>query len=280
MPILLENEPMSDDQINRYTALIYKMAGIRISPQKRAMLSNRIRRRLKATGIDCFDGYLEQLQQLPDRDPEWDAFLQEVSTHETFLFRDKGQWDWFRYDYLTNVVKQAHNGKREKKLRIWSAACSTGDEAFTIAACIAATIHDCAHWKIKILGTDIGVQAIESARRAEFGEQAMHLVPTGLKRRFFDGPSQDKTWRAKPELIDWTSFRQHNLLNKLCEEPFDVVFLKNVLIYFDQQAKKQALQHIERSLKPGALLVTTAAEGIVPHVEHCDKIKTWLHQKR
>lgn len=280
MTATLENQQMSDEQIDGYTSLIYDIAGIRISAQKRTMLSNRVRRRLKATGIVDFDEYLRKLKTLPVSNPEWDAFLQEVSTHETYLFRDEQQWDWFRDEFLSNVVKEVRSKRRERNLRIWSAACSTGDEAFTIATCIASTIRDHNDWKIRIIGTDIGVQAVRDARQAEFGERAMKLVPADLQRRYFNGPSEAKKWQAKPLLTNWTEFRQHNLLSRLDEQPFDIIFLKNVLIYFDKQTKKQAVEHIERALKPGALLVTAAAEGVASHLQLCDKVKPWLFQKQ
>ena len=276
----IDSQLMTEEQINRYISLIYDIAGIRISPQKRTMLSNRIRRRLKATGIVGFDEYLNKIKQLPDSDPEWDAFLQEVSTHETYLFRDEGQWDWFREEYLTGLQKEVRVNNHDRSLRIWSAACSTGDEAFTIATCIASTIHDHANWKIKIVGTDIGVQAVEEAQRAQFGERAMNLVPADLKRRYFEGPTKSKIWQAKPLLKNWTHFQQHNLLERLNEQSFDLVFLKNVLIYFDPPSKKRALAHVEAAMKSGALLVTAAAEGVAQHLQACDKVKPWLFQKR
>ena len=152
---------VTDAQLADYAKLVYQRTGISLSPKKKMLLSNRLRRRLKATGIDSFSIYFKHLQELPGDDPEWDAFLQEITTHETYLFRDMSHWEWLCRTYLPEVAEAARKGSRQKNLRIWSAACSTGDEVYTIAACIADKLPGFADWKIDILGTDIGVGALE-----------------------------------------------------------------------------------------------------------------------
>jgi len=176
---------ISESELARYAKLIYGKTGITISPQKRMLLSNRLRRRLKATGIKTFEVYFNRLQSLPMNDAEWDAFLQEVTTHETYLFRDKSNWDWLRKEYLAEITRQARQGERPKRLKVWSAACSTGDEAHTIAACVHDGIVNVREWKIEILGTDIGIEAVNSARQSKFSEKAMRLVPDTYRTRFF-----------------------------------------------------------------------------------------------
>ncbi|MGY8770370.1 MAG: hypothetical protein ACKVH8_18295 [Pirellulales bacterium] len=87
-------QEVNDQQMKKYAALIYDIAGIQVSLQKKQLMSNRLRRRLKATGIDCFDKYLTHIKTLKPSHPEWDCFLQEITTHETFLFRDETHWKW------------------------------------------------------------------------------------------------------------------------------------------------------------------------------------------
>jgi chemotaxis protein methyltransferase CheR len=270
---------ISDEQLTRFASLIYATAGIKISPQKKMMLSNRLRRRLKANNLDGFDEYLELLKGRPADDPEWDAFLQEVSTHETFLFRDENHWNWMQAEYLPEIVDQARRGERSRTLRVWSAACSTGDEAFTVATCIARGIPDCGQWKIEIVGTDIGVGAVQQAQLGVFCERAMQRVPVDLRQRLFEPVSGTKSWKAKPALSRWMSFQQHNLLEPLRERPFDLIFVKNVLIYFDAGSKKQALANIVPLLAPGGSLVTAAAEGVATLIHDLRKIKPWLYRK-
>jgi len=271
---------ISESELARYAKLIYGKTGITISPQKRMLLSNRLRRRLKATGIKTFEVYFNRLQSLPMNDAEWDAFLQEVTTHETYLFRDKSNWDWLRKEYLAEITRQARQGERPKRLKVWSAACSTGDEAHTIAACVHDGIVNVREWKIEILGTDIGIEAVNSARQSKFSEKAMRLVPDTYRTRFFVKDKNEKaTWSARPVLTSCLEFRQHNLMDPMTEPEFDLIFLKNVLIYFDSESKAKVLKHVCDVLKPGGYLVTGAAEGVADHLRDLERKCAWLHRK-
>jgi chemotaxis protein methyltransferase CheR len=271
-------DQVSDAQLARYAELIYARTGIRVSPQKKALLSNRLKRRLRSTGIETFEEYYVHLSKLSPRDPEWDAFLQEITTHETYLFRDKIQWDWFQKTYLPACGTEHAQG-RHPSLRIWSAACSTGDEAYTAACCIAACLPSISKWKIHILGTDIGKGALEQAKSAVFGERAMRLVSDSYKRCYFNKAKEADVWQAKPILTEMINFRQHNLLDPLWERPFDLVFLKNVLIYFDQASKKRVIANVETMVRTGGLLVAGPTEGVADLLHGFERVESWLWRK-
>ena len=268
---------VTDEELRRYADLIYRRTGIKISPQKKTLLSNRLGRRLRKTGIATFEEYYRYLTGLPSSHPEWDAFLQEITTHETFLFRDEGQWRWFQHQFLPAAAASQPEGV--KQLRIWSAACSTGDEAFTAALCIAATFPDLSRWRVEILGTDIGIGAVQQARTATFGDRAMRLVPEEYKSRYFDKLPNAEVWRAKPKLTAMTTFRQHNLMEPLGERPFHLVFLKNVLIYFDPPSKRAVLNHVKRLILPNGYLVVGAAEGVGDLMPDMTRLQPWLYQR-
>ncbi|MCH7687379.1 MAG: protein-glutamate O-methyltransferase CheR [Planctomycetes bacterium] len=270
---------VTDAEMKQYAELIYRRTGIRISPQKKTLLSNRVRRRLRETGIQGFGDYYKHLKRLRQHDPEWDAFLQEITTHETFLFRDHGQWEWFRKGYLPQCAAEARAGSRQRSLRIWSAACSTGDEAYTAACCVAACLPNYKQWQIQILGTDIGVGAVEQANAAFFRERAMKLVPESYRKRYFNKAAKADVWQPQPALTEMVTFRQHNLLDRLGDRPFDVVFLKNVLIYFAPESKKQVMQNVCSLIRPGGLLVSGPAEGITDFVKDYVRLQPWLHQR-
>lgn len=273
------SDQVSEAEMAKFIDLIYKVTGIRISQQKRTLLSNRIRRRLRQTGIDSFESYYLKLKKLPPSDAEWDSFLEEITTHETFLFRDQAQWDWFRQGFLPEMMNRARDKKGPKSIRIWSAASSTGDEAMTVASCLAGTLPNLAEWQIKIVGTDIGIGALEHARKAIYGERAMHLVPDAYKKRFFTKQSDGVSWQANPILTGMVTYKQHNLLEPLKEMPFDLVFLKNVLIYFDDASKKTAMGHLRRLIRPGGMLVAGAAEGVSDLLRDMVRLQPWLYRQ-
>lgn len=272
-------EQVTDGELAQYAELIYRRTGIRVPPQKKTLLSNRVRRRLRETGIQGFAAYYGHLKRLRPDDPEWDAFLQEITTHETYLFRDEDQWEWFRKAYLPQLAAEARSGSRRRALRIWSAACSTGDEAFTAACCIAACLPNHGQWQIRILGTDIGSGAVEQAKAALFGERAIKLVPESYRRSYFSKARDANVWQARPVLTGMVTFRQHNLLDPLRERPFDVVLLKNVLIYFAPESKKRVMENVCSVIRPRGLLVSGPAEGIADLVRDYVRLQPWLHQR-
>lgn len=278
-PIAENLEQVSDEQLARYANLIYQRTGIKISPQKKTLLSNRLRRRLRNTGIKDFEQYYEHLCRLSPNDAEWDAFLQEITTHETYLFRDEAQWHWFRKVFLPDFAARVRAHNRPKRLRVWSAACSTGDEAMTIATCIAASLPNLSSWDVQIVGTDIGVGAVEQARSGVFSERAMRLVPADLRDRFFQIARDAQIWQAKPVIASMAAFRQHNLMEPLREKPFDITFLKNVLIYFDTASKLKVLENVKAMIPPGGLLVAGAAEGVSDLLKDFVRIQPWLYKR-
>jgi len=272
-------EQVTDAELSQFAALIYSRTGIRVSPQKKTLLSNRLRRRLRDTGIDGFAAYYRHVKGLPAGDPEWNAFLQAITTHETYLFRDEGQWEWFRKEFLAGLAAEAPTPGKLRSLRIWSAACSTGDEPVTAACCIAACLPNAASWRPWILGTDIGAEALEQARNALFGERAMRLVPADYRTRFFTKAKDAAVWQARACVADWITYRQHNLLEPLRERPFDLVFLKNVLIYFDAASKQRVLANIRAAVRPGGLVVAGAAEGVGDLLKDFQRLQPWLYRK-
>jgi chemotaxis protein methyltransferase CheR len=244
------------------------------------LLSNRLRRRLRSTGIKNFEEYFLHLKKLPATDPEWDAFIQEITTHETYLFRDESQWAWFRNTFLADLAKKQSQTTSLMKptWRLWSAACSTGDEAYTAACCVAGTL-DLTKWQVRILATDIGVGALQQAKSGVFGARAMRLVPPEFRNRFFTKTTGAETWHAAPALGNMLTFRQHNLMEPIHEKQFDLVFLKNVLIYFNEQSKTTVLHNIRSAMRPGGLLMAGMAEGVADLLRDFERVCPWLFRK-
>ena len=268
---------VTPQQLQRYAELAYDKIGITISPQKITLLSNRLRRCLRATGVDSFDTYYERLAKASLGDPEWERFLQEVTTHETYLFRDQKNWDWLCNTFVPELVRNATSRKRRKSIRVWSAACSTGDEAYTIAACLADRLPSLADWEVSIFGTDVGADAVAHASNPRFGERAMRLVPESYRRRFFDKAS-DNAWIPKPVLQNMTRFEVHNLLMPLKQAPFDLIVLGERADLFRRGIEKEGYRAGPPPNAPrfGARY-RAQAEGISEMVKELESIQGWLH---
>jgi chemotaxis protein methyltransferase CheR len=274
----IELTQVTDGELSQFAGLIYARTGIRISPQKKTLLSNRLRRRLRDNGIKNFSDYYKHLQLLRNDDPEWEAFLQEITTHETYLFRDENQWKWFLKEFIPSL---SNSGALQSpnRVRIWSAACSTGDEPYTAACCLAACHTNLSRLKIEIVATDIGVGALEQARSGLFNERAMRLVPEEYRRQFFTKAKQAGFWQAKPILTSMIHFKSHNLLEPIRERSFDLAIVKNVLIYFDAASKRRVMENVIAAIAPGGLLLSGAAEGITEYVKEFKRFQPWLFRK-
>jgi chemotaxis protein methyltransferase CheR len=269
---------LTDDEFEKFRALIYRVSGICIPPTKRVMVSNRLRRRLRATGIAGFSEYLTYLNS-SGGNGEMPRFLDEITTNETYFDRDPHHFAWLAETFLPEVVQQARHRKHPKRLRIWSAACSTGEELYSIALRLMDFKPQLAGWTLTLLGTDLSGAALEAARAGVYDERALRILAPDRRARWFDHDPQAKRWTLKPEVRALASWKLHNLLTPLRDEPFDCIFIKNVLIYFDDHSKRTVVRHLIDSLAEGGFLVVGPTEGIYKMLDPLVRHKPWLYQK-
>jgi chemotaxis protein methyltransferase CheR len=177
------------------------------------------------------------------------------------------------------VLAEAAARRRPRSLRIWSAACSTGEEPYSIAIRLADRRAELAGWRLGVLGTDLSGAALQAARAAVYEERALHLVDPATRARRFDEDASGRRWTLKPDVRSLVEFRSHNLLKPLGGEPFDCVFLKNVLIYFDAKSKQTVVDGVLGSMARGGYLVTGPTEGIHGMLGSLARIKPWLYQR-
>jgi chemotaxis protein methyltransferase CheR len=269
------DEELTDPEFERFLALIYKVAGIRIPTSKKVMVTNRLRRRLRATGIATFAAYYSRLAT-PNGTAEMPAFLDAITTNETYFYRDMHHYEWFGGTFLPDFARSGR--PREKPLRIWSAACATGEEPYSIALKVAAKRPILSGRGVSILGTDLSGAALEAARAGSYDDRAVHLIPVDERNRSFDHDPIRRRWTLKPEVRALVTWRLHNLLRPIGVEPFDCIFIKNVLIYFDAESKQTVVRHLLASLARGGYLVVGPTEGIFGMLGSLTKHKTWLYQ--
>jgi chemotaxis protein methyltransferase CheR len=274
----MNHAELTEEEYQKFCGLIYRVAGIRIVDNKRVMVSNRVRRRLRSTGIATFAEYYAFLTSAPGI-AEMPQFLDAITTNETYFFRDMSNYDWLGDKLLPEISQQALQRKRPKTLRIWSAACSTGEEPYSIALKLLTNKGLFAGWKNTLLGTDLSGAVLESARAGVYDARAIRLVePTQLKTYFEQDPNKER-WLIKPEVKILVTWKQHNLMFQLKDEPFDCIFLKNVLIYFDTESKQTVVRNLINLLARGGYLVIGPTEGVHTMLDPLIKLKPWLYQK-
>jgi chemotaxis protein methyltransferase CheR len=269
---------LTEEEFERFRGLIYRTAGIRIPVTKRVMVTNRLRRRLRATGIESFSDYFVHLTSVAGT-REMPLFLDAITTNETYFYRDPHHFQWLSESLVPEVVREARLGRRERSLRIWSAASSTGEELYSIALKLRAQKAALSGWRITLLGTDISGSVLESARAGSYDARALRLVPPDERAAHFDHDAASGRWTLRPEVRAMATWRLHNLLHPLKDGPFDAIFLKNVMIYFDPESKKTAVRHLLNALATGGYLVVGPTEGVYDLLGSLTRHKTWLYQK-
>ncbi|MBL0148326.1 MAG: methyltransferase domain-containing protein [Ideonella sp.] len=233
--------------------LIYQHAGISLNPGKQAMVYSRLSRRLRETGHRGFASYLHGLQSSPPNDPEWQEFINCLTTNLTAFFRE---------DHHFTALAQDLRAQGKGAQRIWCSAASTGEEPYSIAMVVAETLGLTSG--SKIVASDIDTKVLTTARRAVYDAEARGLSAERLQRHFMRGRGNNSGFiRVKPELVSMVEFRTFNLMSKdwSLGDAFDLIFCRNVMIYFDATTQRRVLQQMHRVLKPGGLLYVGHSEN-------------------
>ena len=244
---------MEAQLFRRFAALAYEKAGISIKPGKEALVSARVAKRLRALSISDAESYLRYLEE-DQSGEELVRFLDVISTHFTSFYRERDHFELLQAE-IAGLVEAG-----QRRLRIWSAASSTGEEPYSIAM-TALGVKGVERLDLKILATDIAADTLRQAAQGCYAAARMEPVPPALRARWFVQKADPldplaETWEARPELKSRIAFRRLNLAEPPfpMQGPFDVVFCRNVLIYFDQPTRQRLLSAVEGLLRPGGLL--------------------------
>ena len=269
---------LTPGEFTRFQQLIYRETGIRMQDGKVTLMSNRIRQRLRHHGITSFEEYYRLLaaKSIPG---EMASFIDVITTNETHFFRTPSHFDWFGGPFLTELAARIRAGAHEPTLRVWSAACSTGEELYSLAICVAENTHKFIGCRRALLGTDISETVLARAREARYGLRSLEIVDERRRGRAFTADPDGMHWTVKPTIRQGCEFRRHNLLEPAQGGPFDCVFIRNVMIYFDRASKEVAVRHLVDALAPGGYLVIGPADGIHDLVGTLQKRDTFLYQK-
>ena len=253
------NIKLSAEEFKRIAALVYDLTGIHLPEQKLTLLSNRLRKRVRALGLDGFEAYYKLLCDRARCASELPEFLSAVTTNETYFFRNERLWERFRQTWLPDLVK-AKGKARSQSIRIWSAACSSGEEAYTAAMCLAEDLPNVKGWCVEIVGTDISRNMLDRAATGTFGDYAVARMPGASRDKWFK--HQEQEYVLDPKLRNMVRFQFHNLRDPFTNGRFDVVFLRNVLMYFDTAMKQRVIKVVSDAMAPGALMIVGDVDPI------------------
>lgn len=253
---------ITDQEFGNLRDFIYEQCGIYIADNRKYLLENRLGNRLKKLNLRNFDEYYNFLRYDAARNAEMKKLFEVITTNETSFYRNPPQLQVFQEKVLTEVVEAARNGGR--KLRIWSAGCSTGEEPYTIAMIIHELLQaDIGNWDIRITANDLSERVLESARKGVYNDYTLRTTPKEIAQRYFD--LDDGVNTVRPEVKKLVSFGQINLRDRAQikrVERSQIVFCRNVIIYFDDAMKKQVISSFYDNLLPGGYLIIGHSESL------------------
>ena len=244
----------TQSEFERIRTLLYQHSGIKLNDSKKDMVYSRLGRRLRATGMKSFQEYLELVEQ--DEGNEWEAFINSLTTNLTAFFREPHHFP---------LLKEHVLSLRKKPLRLWCSAASTGEEPYTMAMTM---IDAFGSYKppVEIIATDIDTNVLTKARAGIYSlERVEKLPPETLKRFFLKGTGKNNGFvQVRKELRDLISFRTLNLLDEQwpINGTFDVIFCRNVMIYFDKETQYKILKRFAPMLESHGLLFAGHSESL------------------
>ena len=242
-----------------YKSMLYERSGLVITPDKSYLLDSRLTPIAKKWGYPSLDSMTVQLRAIPDEAMIKDI-VEAMTTNETSFFRDSKPFQIFQDTVLPHMLEAR---KSRRTLRIWCAACSSGQEPYSLAMILKDKEQELRGWRFEIMATDISDDILNTAKKASYSQfEVQRGLPIQFLMKYF---TQDgEVWKLKDEIRNMVKFSSFNLLGNMSSlGVFDVIFCRNVLIYFDEKTKGQVLEKMERQMESDGFLFLGGAETVL-----------------
>ena len=249
---------LSPGDLERFCEYLYRRTGLTFGESKRYYVDRRVSDRMAATGLDSFAAYFARLRS---DSAELEAVTNAFTVNETYFYREAHQFRALSRALLPEIAARKGPGD---KIRIWSSPCSTGEEPYSIAIWLLENWHLVDAYNVEIVGSDIDTKALAEARRGQYGERALSRMPKEVADLYFE-PAQSSERRIIQDLRESVLFTPVNLIDRASVATageFEVIFCRNVLIYFDDAARRTAAEHLFSALRPGGFLCLGHTESM------------------
>ena len=256
-----EHLELGDQTFRQLTGLIYSNSGLRFEDSSKYLIRRRLSPRVRELRLDSFEKYYYYLLYHANRESELEIIFDLLTVNETYFFREERQLHAFSEEIIPLIVEEK---KDHRVLRIWSAGCSTGEEPYTIAmlCCASGLLRD---WEVDIFASDISQRVIQTARRGTFSQSSFRNMPDGLRERYFE-ELPDNRFRINDSIKQMVTFGKVNLFDEhktgILSE-VDLIFCRNVIIYFDVEAKKRVIETFYKKLRKNGFLLLGHAESLL-----------------
>ncbi|HHY12153.1 MAG TPA: protein-glutamate O-methyltransferase [Firmicutes bacterium] len=274
--MLIRQIVLSDNEFNTIRTLVYDLCSIDLHPSKKALVQMRLSNRIRILGLNSFSEYLRWVAN-DASGKELGAMVDSLTTNLTSFFRERPH-----FVYLTEKMSSLEV-KRVPRLRIWSAGCSSGEEPYSIAMILRDLWSDIDAMDVRILATDISSNMIRLARQGTYSAQKLEKVPFTFRQKYFGkvNTAKDEKYQVKPEVSRLVYFRRHNLTGPWpMKGPFEVIFCRNVMIYFDRVAQQELASRFYNILSPGGVLIVGHSEGLTGLEHSFQYVRPSVYMKR
>jgi chemotaxis protein methyltransferase CheR len=252
---------LTAEQFAKLSRLIYKKLGLLFDEKKLYFLNKRVERRIGQLGMANADEYLFKLGYCDADGSEMQALANLVTTNETYMFREFEQLAGFA-DYCLPEVLAAKQKGLDKRLKIWCAGCSSGEEAYTLAIIVREVFPDSQSWKIEITATDIDENMLQMAKNALYGDRSVKGVPDSYSRHLQATASGFRVVADTARLVRTEKLNLSDHQQMKAMRGYDFIFCRNVLIYFDDESRRNVLNHFYDSLNPGGYIFLGHSESV------------------
>lgn len=249
---------LSAADLTRLCEFLYRRTGMLFGESKRYYIDRRVAERIDVTGCPSFASYFSVLVSDP---AEAELLINSFTVNETYFYREEHQLQCLSRSLLPEIIRDKRPGDR---IRIWSVPCSTGEEPYSIAIWLLENWHLVDAYNVEIVGSDIDTMVLRHAEYGEYGKRALSRLPESIRSAYFDRVHEDG-WRIIKDLRESVSFRPVNIIDAGSvkqEGRFDIVFCRNVLIYFDDGARSRAVNHLYDAMLPGAYICLGHTESM------------------
>ena len=254
--------------------IAYEVTGINLSDHKKNMIYGRLARRIRQRGLSSFDDYC-RLIELPDND-EMTDFINAITTNLTSFFRENHHFEFLRETAFPELVRK---NAASKRVRIWSAGCSTGEEPYSISICAKEKLPT-SQWDIKILATDLDTNVVAHGKRGVYAIDRVESLEADLRKRWFLVSESGREVRVKSALQELITFKPLNLLGKWpMGGKFDIIFCRNVVIYFDKPTQGVLFNRYADILAPGGYLIIGHSESLNTVTDRFKPLGKTIYQK-
>jgi len=260
-------QEISQSDFLRLSSVIYKICGIVLPETKKILVEGRIRRRIMETGFQSYEKYIEYLFSEPGMNNEITPLVDIITTNKTDFFRENNHFEYLVANALPRIINNIKEKHTKHSIRFWSAGCSTGEEPYTLAIVLKEFFEKWKEFEFSVYATDISASVLQKARLGVFEYDKIDVIPENLKKKYLlkNKDPEKKCARVVPELRSLVEFSNLNLMDEDYDLPalMDVVFCRNVLIYFDKKTQENVINKFAQNMKTGGYLFLGHSESIL-----------------